>query len=430
MTKLPENAPGNQADAFSTGNAVEDELTRAMYPGCLENIRRLSPNVGAGVLGVLETCARGQARSIARASLEQQKNTPMLVPVTAEPPPTAKVLQFPLPFGEQTRAVSNPMARCALFAAVKERQFFKDYVTVGVINGVTIEYKGEQLNQVDHDTILQLVKMALHKEFGMDVCVSVNSVLAHLGRHTNQEQRGQLFEQISRLVSGTLRITSPGRLRYEGHLIDDASTPVDQQILPRLRRNLTYRLNPRLAFFYNESAYTIFDWQQRLKIKGRGAELAKWLQLWIESNAEQYPTKVETIREKCGSNDKTLYSFRQKLRQALDGLKAAEIIHSWRIDEADLVHIDRTPSESQQKHLNKSQCRRAKPKAPPKLTAPTDDLPRNLKPTTIERFRALYPRLDPYACKADFDEWGKTSTPRNYDAAFLGFAEKWAIGNL
>ena len=53
----------------------------------------------------------------------------------------------------------------------------------------------------------------------------------------------------------------------------------------------------------------------------------------------------------------------------------------------------------------------------------------HLKTTTIERFRQLYPRLDPYACKADFDSWLELKEPpRNYDAAFLGFSKKWAKG--
>jgi hypothetical protein len=54
---------------------------------------------------------------------------------------------------------------------------------------------------------------------------------------------------------------------------------------------------------------------------------------------------------------------------------------------------------------------------------------RNLRTATIEQFRDLYPRLDPYACKDDFDTWleGKEQ-PRIYDRAFLGFAKKWIKG--
>lgn len=52
--------------------------------------------------------------------------------------------------------------------------------------------------------------------------------------------------------------------------------------------------------------------------------------------------------------------------------------------------------------------------------------PKSIKPETVERFRALYPRRDPYACEADFKAWVETKEPpRDFDKAFLGFAKKW-----
>jgi len=268
------------------------------------------------------------------------------------------VLQFPLPFGDDTRAVSNKIARCALFAAVKKRQFFRDYVTVGEVNGVKVEFCGEQLNQDDHDTLLQLVFMANHRSYGVDICQPVNAILKGLGRDTHQEQRRQLFEQISRLVRGTVRLTLPNVPRYEGHLLDDASTPQDQAVLPQHRRHLAYRLNPKFARFFGQQEITLTDWQDRLKISGRGSELAKWLQLHIESHAEQYAMKVETIRDRCGSQTKELKHFRATLRQALDLLKDAALITEWSIDVGDLVHIERTPSPAQVKHITKKSSRK------------------------------------------------------------------------
>ena len=54
-----------------------------------------------------------------------------------------------------------------------------------------------------------------------------------------------------------------------------------------------------------------------------------------------------------------------------------------------------------------------------------------LHPRTVETFRKRYPRLDPYACEADFRHFLNTSAeeqPRNFDAAFIGFAKKWSEG--
>lgn len=284
----------------------------------------------------------------AKASHGEKTHSPEKAPLPH------KTFSFPLPFGDDTRAVSNLLARGPLFAAVKDREHFTQYVLIAEVDGVKIEFIGEQFNQDDHDTLLQLVKMAIHKPYGDDIEQSVNSVLQGIGRATHQEQRNQLFDQISRLVRGTIRTTTPER-RYEGHLLDDASTPQDQRVLPQHRRHLAYRLNPKFAQFYASSAYTLFDLQDRAKLKGRGSELAKWLHLWVIGNVDQYPHKVETIRQKCGSRDKTLFSFRQKLRQALDLLKEAGIITSWQIaQKSDLVTIERTPSESQKKHITKN----------------------------------------------------------------------------
>jgi hypothetical protein len=93
------------------------------------------------------------------------------------------------------------------------------------------------------------------------------------------------------------------------------------------------------------------NWENRLALGQK--DLAKWLQLWIEGNAQQFATSVETIRERCGSRRADLRKFRFSLRQALADLEAVGIINGWKIDEADNVRIDRTPSGSQAKHIRK-----------------------------------------------------------------------------
>ena len=56
---------------------------------------------------------------------------------------------------------------------------------------------------------------------------------------------------------------------------------------------------------------------------------------------------------------------------------------------------------------------------------------KDLAPATIEQFRKLYPRIDPHACKDDFDGWLEArEQPRDYDKAFLGFAKKWVQGEV
>ncbi len=86
--------------------------------------------------------------------------------------------------------------------------------------------------------------------------------------------------------------------------------------------------------------------------------MARWLQLWLESHAQNFATGVETIRDRCGSRNASLRDFKRKLKTALDDLKAAGVIHNWAIDEGDLVHIYRTPSDSQLGHVRKKTARK------------------------------------------------------------------------
>lgn len=281
--------------------------------------------------------------------------------ILTKPTESAQVIQFPLLFGEDTRAVSNPLARCSLFAAVQKRHHFTDWVYIGELYGVKIEFKGEQWNQADHDTLMQLIKMARHKPYGQEVEVPVRAVLGGLGRHTQKSQRKQLFAEVERLKVAALRLTPRGERSKVVNLIEEVSTPQDQATEPEHRRCLSFVLNPKFARFFDEAQLTLFNAQERSRLGS--SDLAKWLHLWIIGNAEQYPHKVETIRDKCGSQTKDLYRFRAALRVALELLKNEGFINDWRIDsETDLVHIDRTASTAQLIHLNKKAARPRKPR--------------------------------------------------------------------
>ena len=352
MRSAAQQEPGREASSMSSDTHItltvqepEKDIQKQAVEILERQIAEKHPNLSAHLRHSLANLGAGIATKPTEEA-RKEKATPEL------PPLPTKILQFPLPFGEDTRAVSNPLARGSLFAAVKDRRHFKNYMLIYKEDDLRIEFKGEQLNQDDLDTFLQLVKMALYKPFGTDIVQAVNAVLSGMGRTTYQEQRRQLIEQISRLVFGMIRLTTPN-FRYEGHLLDDATTPQEQATLPQYRRHLAYRINPKFAQFYAETAYTIFDSKERRKLKGRGSELAKWLHLWIIGNAKQYLHKVETIRQLCGSRS-PLKEFRRLLRLALDLLKEGNIITAWHIDhKSNLVTIIRMPSPAQIRYITK-----------------------------------------------------------------------------
>ena len=269
----------------------------------------------------------------------------------AAPRPPARIVQFPLPFPEDSPPVSNVIARSALFAAVKskDRRTMKDEVVAS--------QEGIEIYQDDHDNFMQLVKLASGRSLGQTVVVPANAILRTLGRSTGKSQHEQLRADMKRLIEGTVTIKAKG-LEYFGHLIDDA---LQDSREPIHKRHWAYRLNPRLVTLFMPTRYTLNNWQTRQELRQK--DLARWLQLWLESHAQNFATGVEVIRERCGSRNASPRDFKRSLRMALDDLKTAGVIHGWAIDAGDLVHIDRTPSDSQLGHVRKKKARRKADKA-------------------------------------------------------------------
>jgi hypothetical protein len=148
------------------------------------------------------------------------------------------------------------------------------------------------------------------------------------------------------------------------------------------------------------------------------------------------------LLEQTGNEYKRLDHFR---RDALIQIKAIMEVHSgliikpqrgYRGQKSGLV-ISNLSTPSIPPKLAKAKIQGDPNRTPPALALVPPPAPppeRFLKPATVARFLALYPNLDPYACKAAYDFWiaglPPERKPRHYDAAFKGFAEKWVAGKL
>ena len=286
-----------------------------------------------------------------RASLERlgavMKDTPQRS--KPESPSSAKIIQFPL-FPEATRPVSNDMARSALFSCIqgKDRRFIKDAL-LATVDGVEIRFTGEQLNQDDHDLLMQLIFMAREKPVGAWVTMPAHTILKALCRQVGGKQHRDLRADIFRLAAGTVSIRiARDRIEVTGHhLLAKAAQHEDS-------RYWVYRLDPDLAFLYGGESYTLIDWDKRLNLKGK--DLARWLQLYLATHAKPFPVKVATLRELSGSRTKALRSFRGQLRLALDALISNHDIEQWWIaQQTDLVTVDRgeAVTASQRRHIGR-----------------------------------------------------------------------------
>jgi hypothetical protein len=140
----------------------------------------------------------------------------------------------------------------------------------------------------------------------------------------------------------------------------------------------------------------------------------------------------EQFKDQIGQEYKNLKDFKKEL---LPAVKAAlEVYPSAKVELAKgglILKPSPAPIVRQSVGVSRGLADKVKASLPP----PEPELPislHHLHPRTIEIFRKLYPRLDPYACDMDFKHFlntNATEQPHNYDAAFMGFAKVWAKNN-
>ena len=245
---------------------------------------------------------------------------------------------------EEVRGVPNAILRGALFGVGQERTVHKKRTLVAAVEGYEIRFKGETFNQTDLDVLEGMLHLAMPHPLGKRVEFTVHSFLKALGRGTSGKHHEEFKEQVMRLVTGGIEITdTKARVTFMGTLVSKAFREEDSG------RYVVIFDKDMLNLY--EAGYSHIDWNQRMAL-GKST-LAKWLHGFYATHAKPYPYKVETLHNLCGSADKSLRSFRQKLKKALDELICVRAIDGWIIDQDDLVTVQRTPSRSQQKHLNR-----------------------------------------------------------------------------
>ena len=246
---------------------------------------------------------------------------------------------------DEVRGVPNAILRGALFGVGQERTVYKRRTLVAAVEGYEIRFKGEAFNQTDLDVLEGMLHVAMPHPLGKRVEFTVHSFLKALGRKTSGEQHEQFKEQVTRLIGGVIEITdTKAKVTFMGTLVSKAFREDESG------RYVVIFDKDMLNLY--EAGYSHIDWNQRMAL-GKST-LAKWLHGFYATHAKPYPYKVETLHNLCGSTDKSLRSFRQKLKRALNELVSVGAIEIWSIDQDDLVTVQRTPSRAQQKHLNRA----------------------------------------------------------------------------
>jgi len=258
-----------------------------------------------------------------------------------ETPQIADVIQLPL-WPETTRGAPNAALRGALFAAIdpRKRQAF-ERVTIAKEKDLKIIFTGLQLDQADRDVWEQALHMARQQPLGTEIYFTERGFLKELGRSSGKAQHEWLKKSLARLLGCGVEITH-NNYTYAGSLLE----------FERNEHTQRYKLsiNPKMMQLY-AAGWTQNDFEERQKI-GNRKYLALWLHGYLASHAEIYPMKIETFYRLSGSTNSDIYSFKQKLIEALEYLRMLNLIKNFEIKN-DLVHIKKCHSKSQIRHLMK-----------------------------------------------------------------------------
>jgi hypothetical protein len=269
---------------------------------------------------------------------------------------SAVVIHLPL-WPEAVRGAPNVILRSALFPAIegKDRQHLVNRI-IASFNGTKIIFTGEQLDQSDLDVWEQVIHLVMQNPLGSVCEFKAGAFLKTIGRSWGKANYQWLDRSLSRLTACEVRFERSG-FTYGRGLI----TSYDIDVHTR-----TYRvcIDSDIARLFL-AGWTAIDCQERQALKRK--PLALWLHSFYASHAEPLPVKVETLRSLSGSRDKTLRSYRQKLRRALTELKSIGALASWKINSSDLVVVDRGEAKtaSQKRHLMRLRFRKNKRRLTP-----------------------------------------------------------------
>lgn len=253
---------------------------------------------------------------------------------------------------DQARGVPNITLRSALFGS--SRSTSNTYLQRAEIfcqKPTRMRYTGPRLDQGDLDVWITVLHIARQRKMGTAFKTSAYELLKQQGKTDAGNNRKTLYKRLHRLTAATLEIERP-RSTYTGGLI--FSFERDE-----LTHELVLTLDPKLSKLFGPDEFTHVDWPIRRCLNAK--PLAQWLHGFLSSHAEPIPMAVDTIMRMAGSLDASASSREQNLRRALDALQHACELNKQPLSYeilSGIVHIRKTPSNSQFRHLERKNGRK------------------------------------------------------------------------
>lgn len=247
--------------------------------------------------------------------------------------------QLPL-WPEDRRAIPNLFVRSALFNARNKnipRHYLKDAEIYVIGDHGSITYTGEELRQDDETVWLQLIQVAKELPLGSSVEFIPYEFCKALGWSISGRSYIRLRQILTRLQATSLKA-------YSSQL----GKGVSLSMLPRFEwydhasntslKKYKVTIAEELLQLFSDNRYTRLEWEQRLSLP---TGVATWLHGYFASHKENFPIRLDTIRQGSGIETSNVKHLKQVIETALKQLLAAGFINSYTLAEG-RIHVSRT----------------------------------------------------------------------------------------
>ena len=266
---------------------------------------------------------------------------------------------------------------------------------------------------------------------------SARAFMEKIGLHDGGSQYRLFRQQMNALAACSLKL---GYTKPDGKAVTLTAQPIeefeawlaDDEGAPALWASL---LRLSVAFFEDLKRHAVPLSGNAIRALSNSALALDYYGLFAyRLHALDKPVMLawEQLREQIGQEYGKAKDFKKK---SLPAIKATlEVYPSARVEQVKgglMLKPSPPPIARQCVGVSRGLADKVKASLPPDPPEQPPSLQR-LHPRTIEAFHKRYPRMDAYACEADFRHFLNTQAteqPRNFDAAFMGFAKKWAVGN-
>lgn len=268
--------------------------------------------------------------------------------------------QLPI-WPDAMRGGPNALLRSAFFAGIasKNRKVLEtrsspadepEGILIAAQDGIAIKYTGTQLNQYDADVFFEVLHRSRRHPLGTTARFAGGDFLKQIGRTRNDLNYQDLDTSLRRLKRGIVDVkwrVGQRQYVYVGSLISSYVRETTTKLY-------CVQLDPAVKTLFEDSSYTQLEWEARQKLMK--APLAQWLHSYYSTHARPFPVTVAYLQEKTGHEGSRRDHFLVTLRRALDVLRKQL---DWKIELEDgLLTITRPPTESQTRHLARSDHRK------------------------------------------------------------------------